>query len=153
MQSNSRSTSSNKPTIVHGWTGTSSCTVQQNGRANWRAFSLHTPRANKKQTWFPACIKKININLEGETLWVLSKVWKHLMIFFCVVTLHVHTATRTTKANWRLKWKKSEMSGPNAGDKYTSAIPKNLYLGCNSQHCSADHFLITNPSNEYANIK
>ena len=75
----------------HSWSGTSSCIVQQNERGNWRAFSLHTPRANNKQTWFPACIKKININLEGKPLWVLLKVWKHLMIFFFAWWLYMST--------------------------------------------------------------
>ena len=68
----------------HSQSGTSSCIIQQNGRGNRRAFSLHTlqkldPRTNKHGSLL-VHIKKI-------------EVWKHLMIFFCgdFTCPHSHT--------------------------------------------------------------
>ena len=42
----------------------------------------------------------------------------------------------------RHKLRKPEMFGPNVADKYAWNVTKYLGLGCNSQPCSADHFLI-----------
>ena len=125
----------------HSRSGTSSCTVQQNERENWRAF-LQPPQTTK----LSANNKKHGSLLEYREPFMkneFSQRSRNTWLFFGVLWLFMSTQPHGLRkpieglSKRNLKWLVL-MREPN---KLTSAISKNLDLGCNFEHYSANHFL------------